>query len=47
LTFWKGAAVLVIALGIMFPMAGAAIVAVLLLDATLFRVVPAMKRAVS
>jgi len=45
--FWKGAAALVIALGVMFPMAGAAIVVVLLIDATLLRMVPAMKRVVS
>lgn len=45
--FWKGAAALVVALGVMFPMAGAAIVVVLLIDATLFRLAPVMKRAVS
>lgn len=45
--FWKGAAALVVALGVMFPMAGAAIVVVLLIDVTLLRMVPAMKRAVS
>ena len=45
--FWKGAAALVIALGVMFPLAGAAIVTVLLIDATVLRLVPAMKRAVS
>ncbi|MEM9009618.1 MAG: PepSY domain-containing protein [Pseudomonadota bacterium] len=47
LPFWKGAAVLVVALGVMFPMAGAAILAVLLIDATLLRLMPGMKRAVS
>ena len=45
--FWKGAAALVVALGVMFPMAGAAIVVVLLIDLTVLRMVPAMKRAVS
>lgn len=45
--FWKGAAALVVALGVMFPMAGAAIVAVLLIDVTVLRMVPAMKRALS
>jgi len=45
--FWKGAAALVVALGVMFPLAGGAILAVLLLDATVLRLVPAMKRAVS
>ena len=45
--FWKGAAALVLALGVMFPMAGAAIIVVLLIDATLLRMIPAMKRAVS
>ena len=47
LPFWKGAAALVVALGVMFPMAGAAIVVVLLIDVTVLRMVPAMKRAVS
>lgn len=45
--FWKGAAALVVALGLIFPMAGAAIVVVLLIDVTILRLVPAMKRAVS
>jgi len=45
--FWKGAAALVLALGVMFPMAGAAIIVVLLIDVTLLRMIPAMKRAVS
>lgn len=45
--FWKGAAALVVALGVMFPMAGAAIVVVLLIDVTVLRLVPVMKRAVS
>ncbi|MEP5761168.1 MAG: PepSY domain-containing protein [Litoreibacter sp.] len=45
--FWKGAAALVMALGIIFPMAGAAIVVILLIDVTVLRAVPALKRAVS
>ena len=47
LPFWKGAAALVVALGVMFPLAGLAILAVLVLDVTLLRMVPAMKRVVS
>lgn len=47
LPFWKGAALLVIALGIIFPMAGAAIVTVLLIDATLLKWLPRVKQAVS
>ena len=45
--FWKGAAVLVVILGIVFPLAGAAIVTVLLLDATVLRLLPGVRRAVS
>ena len=44
---WKGAAVLVVALGILFPMAGSAIIAVLLLDALLLRLAPGLRRALS
>lgn len=47
LPLWKGAAAVVVALGVLFPMAGAAIVAVLLLDATLLRAMPKAKRALS
>lgn len=47
LPLWKGAAALVVVLGIAFPLAGAAIVAVLLLDATLLRVVPRLRHALS
>jgi uncharacterized iron-regulated membrane protein len=47
LPFWKGAAALVVALGVVFPMAGATIVVVLLIDFTVLRMVPALKRAVS
>lgn len=46
-TFWKGAAAIVVVLGIAFPLAGAAIVAVLLLDATLLRVLPGLRRALA
>ena len=45
--FWKGAAALVVGLGIMFPLAGAAIVVVLLIDLTVLRLVPTMKHALS
>ena len=45
--FWKGAAALVVVLGIAFPLAGAAIVAVLLLDATLLRLLPGLRRALA
>ena len=45
--FWRGAAILVVVLGIAFPLAGAAIVAVLLLDATLLRVLPGLRRALA
>ncbi|MFV0360865.1 MAG: PepSY domain-containing protein, partial [Tropicimonas sp.] len=44
---WKGAAALVVLLGILFPMAGIAIAVVLLLDLTLLRAVPALRRALS
>lgn len=47
LPLWKGAALLVVALGFMFPLAGAAILAVLLLDVTLLRMMPGVKRALS
>lgn len=47
LPLWKGAAALVVVLGIAFPLAGAAIVAVLLLDATLLRIVPRLRHALS
>lgn len=47
LPLWKGAVALVVVLGIAFPLAGAAIVAVLLLDATLLRVVPRLRHALS
>jgi uncharacterized iron-regulated membrane protein len=45
--FWTGAAVVLLALCLAFPMAGAAILAVLLIDATVLRAAPALKRALS
>ncbi|MBX3582350.1 MAG: PepSY domain-containing protein [Rhizobiaceae bacterium] len=47
LPFWKGAALVVLLLGIIFPLAGAAILVVLLLDATLLRITPGLKRVLS
>lgn len=47
LPFWKAAAVLVIALSLAFPLAGAAIVTILILDATLLRLMPGLRSAVS
>ncbi|QFT58697.1 hypothetical protein FIU94_07655 [Sulfitobacter sp. THAF37] len=47
LPFWKGAAALVLVLGALFPMAGAAILVILLIDATVLRVLPSAKRALS
>ncbi|AJY47921.1 PepSY-associated TM helix domain-containing protein [Martelella endophytica] len=45
--FWKGAALLVVTLGIIFPMAGLAIAFILLLDAKLLRLVPSIRRVLS
>ncbi|MDP0929736.1 PepSY domain-containing protein [Paracoccus onubensis] len=47
LPLWKGAAALVVTLGVLFPMGGLAILAVLIMDATLLRLLPNVKRAVS
>lgn len=44
---WKGAAVLMAVLGIAFPLAGAAMLTVLVLDATLLRLLPGVRRALS
>ncbi|MGA0540812.1 PepSY-associated TM helix domain-containing protein [Neotabrizicola sp. VNH66] len=44
---WKGAALLMIVLGALFPLGGLAMVAVLLLDATLLRLLPGLKRVLS
>ncbi len=45
--FWAGAALVVVVLGIAFPLGGAAVLAILLLDATLLRAVPPLRRALS
>jgi len=45
--FWKGAAALVVFLGVVFPLAGAAIVAVLMIDVTLLRLLPGVRRALA
>ncbi|PLL12617.1 PepSY domain-containing protein [Tabrizicola sp. TH137] len=47
LAFWWGAAALVVVLGIAFPLGGAAIAAVILLDLVLLRQVPALRRVFS
>lgn len=47
LPLWKGAAIVVVTLGVIFPLAGAAILAVLLLDATALRLMPKAKRVLS
>lgn len=47
LPLWKGAAGLVVALGLLFPMAGVAIAAVLMVDQTVLRLLPSLKRVVS
>jgi uncharacterized iron-regulated membrane protein len=44
---WKGALVIVVALGLMFPMAGAAMLAVVVLDWAVIRHVPMLRRALS
>ncbi|AJE45188.1 PepSY-associated TM helix domain-containing protein [Celeribacter indicus] len=47
LPLWKGAAALVLVLGALFPMGGLAILVVLVADATLLRLLPKVKRALS
>lgn len=47
LAFWWGAAGLVVVLGIAFPLGGAAIAAVIVLDLLLLRQVPALRRVLS
>ena len=47
LAFWWGAAALVVVLGIAFPLGGAAIAAVIVLDLVLLRQVPALRRVLS
>lgn len=44
---WVGALVLIVALGLMFPLGGGAILAVLLLDYLVLRFVPPLRRALS
>lgn len=44
---WKGAAVLVVVLSLLFPLAGLAIVAALVFDLTLLRLWPGLRRAVT
>lgn len=45
--FWTGAAVLVVVLGLAFPLAGVAIVAVLALDLLVLRFLPGLRRALN
>jgi len=47
LAFWWGAAALIVALGIAFPLGGAAIAAVVVLDLLVLRQVPALRRVLS
>ena len=47
LAFWWGAAALVVVLGVAFPLGGAAIAAVIVLDLVLLRQVPALRRVLS
>lgn len=47
LPFWKGAAVMVVILGVAFPMAGFAIVTVLLIDVIALRFMPGLRQALS
>jgi uncharacterized iron-regulated membrane protein len=44
---WKGALVVMVGLGLAFPLAGAAMLAVVLLDATLLRLFPGLRQALS
>jgi uncharacterized iron-regulated membrane protein len=47
MALWKGALVIVVALGVMFPLAGAAVLAVVVLDWAVIRHVPALRRVLS
>lgn len=47
LPFWKGATVIVVILGVAFPMAGFAIVSVLLIDFIALRFMPGLRQALS
>lgn len=45
--FWTGAAILTVLVGLAFPLGGAAMLGVLLLDAKQLRLVPVARRALS
>ena len=47
LAFWWGAAALVVVLGVAFPLGGAVIAAVIVLDLVLLRQVPALRKVLS
>jgi uncharacterized iron-regulated membrane protein len=47
MALWKGALVIVVALGVMFPLAGATMLAVVVLDWAVIRHVPILRRALS
>lgn len=47
MTLWKGALVIVLAVGVMFPLAGAAMLAVIALDALVLRFLPTLRRALN
>ena len=47
LPLWKGAAVLMLGLGLAFPLAGAVLVAAIVLDLAVLRFVPSLKRALN
>jgi uncharacterized iron-regulated membrane protein len=47
MTLWKGALVIVLAVGVMFPMAGLAMLAVVALDWAVLRFLPGLRRALS
>lgn len=47
LPLWKGAAVLMVVLGVAFPLAGAVLLAAIVLDLAVLRFVPSLKRALS
>ena len=44
---WKGAAILMVAIGAAFPLGGATLLAVLVLDWLILRRIPAVKRTLS
>ncbi len=47
LPLWKGAAILMVVLGVMFPLAGAVLLAAILIDLAVLRNLPALKRVLS